>query len=144
MQYKHFLLVVFLSFFFLLIPGDNTAHAAFKHSSIKIFVMRADILTSSVIPSIPTNTSTYTATPSDTPTTTLQPLPAITLIFPISTETSTPTITPKPIIFTATSTPSAYENLSSLPSRVTLLLILIFILWIILVGFLIIYVRQFK
>jgi hypothetical protein len=144
MQFKHFLLVLVLWLFFLLIPGDNTAHAAFKQSSIKIFPMRSDVLASTVILSTPTNTSTHTATPADTPTTTLQPLPVITLIFPVSTETSTPTITPKPIYITATSTPSAFENLSSLPSRVSLLLILIFVLWIILAGFLIIYVRQFK
>jgi hypothetical protein len=144
MQFRHFLLVLFFSLFFLFAPGDNTAHAAFKKYSIKIFLLRSDVLASTVIPSTPTNTSTYTATPADTPTTTLQPLPVITLIFPISTETSTPTITPKSIYFTATSTPSAFENLSSLPSRVTLLLILIFVLWIILAGFLIIYVRQFK
>jgi hypothetical protein len=133
MQFRHFLLVLFFSLFFLFAPGDNTAHAAFKKYSIKIFLLRSDVLA-----------STHTATPADTPTTTLQPLPVITLIFPISTETSTPTITPKSIYFTATSTPSAFENLSSLPSRVTLLLILIFVLWIILAGFLIIYVRQFK
>jgi hypothetical protein len=144
MQFKHFLLILFFSLFFLFVPGDITAHAAFKQSSIKTFLMRSNVLASTVIPSTPTNTSTYTATPADTPTTTLQPLPVITLIFPISSETSTPTITPKPIYFTATSPPSAFENISSLPSRVTLLLILIFVLWIILAGFLIIYVQQFK
>jgi hypothetical protein len=144
MQYKHSILVVFLSFFFLLMPRNYTAHAAVKHPDDKIILMRSNILISSVVPGTPTDTSTYTTTPSDTPTTTLQPLPAITLIFPVSTETSTATITPKPIFITATSTPSAYGNFSSLPPRLTLLLVFLFILWIFLASFLIIYIRQFK
>src|SRR4030042_4436254 len=46
--------------------------------------------------STPVLTFTPSTTPSVTPTTTLMPLPAITLIFPASSNTSTVTITPVP------------------------------------------------
>jgi hypothetical protein len=82
-------------------------------------------------------------TPSDTPTTTLIPLPAITLIFPVSTPTPTATITPTP---TASETPQPRENtgLNNLSPRFKLLAVLIALLWLILIGFAILFIRQYR
>ena len=94
--------------------------------------------------STPSQTYTATVTPSVTSTPTLEPLPAITLLFPAP--TSTPISTVTPFQDTRTSTPSPTEDnvfLSATP-RMKTLAIIIAILWIFLVGFIVIYIRQFK
>jgi hypothetical protein len=92
----------------------------------------------------PTHTSTPTITPSITPTTTLEPLPPITLIFPASTRTTLPIITPKPANVTHTPLPTGDNYFSSISPRMKALVIVLVILWIFLAGFLVIYIHQFK
>ena len=140
MRYRQLFLIFFLSFHFL--PKNHTAHAAAYITAPKHLPMSSN--TQTVVPGIPTQTSTPTAIPTDTPTTTLLPLPVITLIFPISTSTSTTTSTPKLSEFTLTPTPSTLDELSSLSPRITLLIFLVIILWAFLITFLVIYIRQFK
>jgi hypothetical protein len=79
-----------------------------------------------------------------TATTTLIPLPEITLIFPVSTPTPTATITPT--LASPVETPQSLEQdgLKNLSPRFTLLAVLMAILWLILMGFVILYIRQFK
>jgi hypothetical protein len=72
------------------------------------------------------------------------PLPAITLIFPASTNTSTVTITPVPVSITETPRPSGGDELFTLSPRVRLLIIMLVALWMFLAGFVIIYIRQFR
>ena len=92
----------------------------------------------------PSQTFTPSATASQTPTTTLMPLPAITLIFPAATVTSTKTITPLPIPVTETPKPQDNAELLPLSPRLRVLLIFVVLLWIILAGFVILYIRQFR
>jgi hypothetical protein len=72
------------------------------------------------------------------------PLPAITLIFPASTNTSTVTITPVPVSITEAPRPSEGDKLFTLSPRVRLLTIMLVVLWMFLAGFVIIYIRQFR
>ncbi|MFZ0535043.1 MAG: hypothetical protein WAM09_17885, partial [Anaerolineales bacterium] len=95
-------------------------------------------------PGTPALTFTPSTTPSDTSTTTLMPLPAITLIFPASTNTSTVTITPVPVSITETPRPSGGDELFTQSPRVRLLTIMLVVLWMFLAGFVIIYIRQFR
>ncbi len=99
----------------------------------------------------PTNTSgapsqTYTAamTPSNTATTTLIPLPEITLIFPVSTPSATATVTLTPASPVETQQFSEESGFRNLSPRYKLLAVLIVILWLILIGFTILYIRQFR
>jgi hypothetical protein len=94
--------------------------------------------------STPAQTFTPTSTPSLSPTTTLMPLPAITLIFPASTKTSTATGTPEAQIGTGTPALSGDNDLFRLSPRLKVLTIVLVFLWLILVGFLIVYLRQFR
>jgi hypothetical protein len=94
--------------------------------------------------STPSQTFTPTMVPSDTATTTLIPLPAITLIFPKSTATPTATITPTPGSETSTPQPAESSGLNNLSPRFKLLAFLIVLLWLILIGFSILYIRQFR
>ena len=95
-------------------------------------------------PTIPSYTHTPSTTPTATPTTTLMPLPEITLIFPESTSTSTTTTTPRISSETPTSELPGGSELQSVYPRYSVLTVVIVILWLILAGFLIVYVRQFK
>jgi len=95
-------------------------------------------------PFMPSSTPSLTYTATVTPSPTLDPLPAITLLFPAPTNTQIATVTPLQAI--GTSTPSPTEDnvfLSSTP-RMKTLAIIIAILWLFLAGFLVIYIRQFK
>jgi hypothetical protein len=96
------------------------------------------------VSSTQSQTSTPSATPTVTPTTTLIPLPEITLIFPVSTPTPTVTITPTPALPVETPNPVEAGRLKNLSPRFKLLAVLISALWLILMGFVILYVKQFK
>jgi len=89
-------------------------------------------------------TNTPTDTPTITPTTTLIPLPAITLIFPAHTTTPEITQIPTPVISTATQIPDTENIFDSDYPRVRLLIIVLGLLWLILVSYLIIYIRHFR
>ncbi len=94
--------------------------------------------------STPSLTITPSSIPSLSPTTTLMPLPVITLIFPESTKTSTATVTPEAQIGTGTPALSGDNDLFRLSPRLKALSIVLVFLWLILVGFLIVYIRQFR
>ncbi len=108
------------------------------------------LITQSVTPSptgptnTPSQTDTPTLTPTETATTTLVPLPAITLIFPASTPTPTVTITSTP--GPATETPEAQVDtgIDTISPRYKFLAVLIALLWVILIGFAVLFVRQFR
>ena len=127
---KKLLAIIYLIIFFLLTIADgNGVHAA---------------TTSTPTQRTPSATETPTLTPSNTPTTTLMPLPAITLIFPASTTTGTPTITPVPPTATATPSPPSPADLATLSPRLKVLVVFVVLLWLILAGFAIIYIRQLR
>jgi len=90
----------------------------------------------------PSSTYTPTATPSPTSTTTLMPLPVITLIFPVTTSTPTTTISPQLVQGTVPSEPSTNGQNAPISPRIRVLGIVLVILWLILAGFIIIYIRQ--
>ena len=95
--------------------------------------------------STPSETSTITSTPSVSPTvtTTLAPLPSLTLLFPVRTPTPTftplPTFTPSPFPPTPTPTPKPDNHI---PLRICFLGGIIVMLWLILAGFLYVYLRR--
>lgn len=100
------------------------------------------------IPAGPTSTQTQTNTPAptstNTPTTTLMPLPDVTLIFPIATGTQTPS----QALFTQTpiGTPGMESGAKdeSLPPRYTILSIIIIFLWILLAGYMVVFLKHFR
>jgi hypothetical protein len=141
---KTFLAFGFFLLFILIAPNSDIAYAAVEHQFTQTSTFSTNTQTTTAIPGTPTHTLTPSATPSNTPTAPLLPLPAITLIFPVSTNTSTSTNTPRPTLFTQTPIPSNLNTLSVYSPRFTLLFILLFFLWIFLAGFLIIYIRQFR
>jgi hypothetical protein len=94
--------------------------------------------------SLQSQTNTPTDTPTVTPTTTLIPLPEITLIFPAYTTTPEITQIPTLVLPTATQIPDSENIYDSGYPRVRLLLIVLGLLWLILVSYLIIYIRQFR
>jgi hypothetical protein len=92
----------------------------------------------------PTQTATMLYTPSITPSTTLLPLPVITLIFPAYTTTNTVTATPQ-----FSPTPETTQSIdkskpSNLTPRLILLVGILIILWVVLAGFLVVFFRQLK
>jgi hypothetical protein len=87
---------------------------------------------------------TTSATPTGTATTTLIPLPEITLIFPIPSDTPTLTKTLFPVQLSQTPQPSENGVLDRLSIRFRYLITLLIILWVFLIGFAIIYVRQLR
>jgi hypothetical protein len=94
--------------------------------------------------STPSLTFTPSSTPTETPTTTLVPLPAITLIFPAPTNTSRSTITPVIASNINTAKPTEMVKVTNLTPRIKLLEIMVIGLWIFLVSFVIILIRQFR
>lgn len=94
--------------------------------------------------STPSQTYTATVTPSYTPSPTLEPLPAITLLFPAPTITPIVTVTPNQSIVTSTPSQTDENELISVNPRTKALSIIVAILWLFLAGFLVIYIRQFK
>jgi hypothetical protein len=105
-------------------------------------------LTSSITPTVtsgtPSQTYTPTTTPSPSATTTLIPLPVVTLIFPKKTPTPSPTITPTVIHEVEENQKSQESKVNFSSPRFRLLSVLVIFLWLILAGFLIVYIRQFK
>lgn len=87
---------------------------------------------------------TLLTTPTETATTTLIPLPEITLIFPIPTNTPTPTRTP--INSQLSQTPQSTDDtgVNHLSTRLRFLVAIIIVLWVFLMGFAIIYIRQLR
>jgi len=100
--------------------------------------------TPTVTSSTPAQTYTPSVTPSITPTTTLMPLPAITLIFPAPTITSIVTETHKSALGTQTPSHSDGSKLESVSPRMRVLSIILVIIWIILACFLVLYIRQLR
>ena len=88
-------------------------------------------------------TSTATITLSPTPTETLEPLPEITLLFPVFTPTSTSTPTPEPAILEATLAAETAAQRQPLPPDVLWVGFVIVLLWLLLAGFLIAFLRHF-
>ena len=92
----------------------------------------------------PSQATTPQATATITPSPTLMPLPAITLIFPVS------TASPTQFINQSTQESSQSTNIDKnietrkLPPRVKALTFLLVVLWLLLAIFLIIYLRQFR
>lgn len=105
------------------------------------------LVTGSVSPSptnVPTSTFTPSATPTLTPTTTLVPLPAITLIFPAQTSTPITTMAPTYVSILNTTNLSDRVEFTNLSPRLRLIAVILVFLWLLLVGFAIIFLRQFK
>jgi hypothetical protein len=86
-----------------------------------------------------TQAGTPEETQAGTPTTTLVPLPAITLIFPALTDTPTATFTPVSELLTDD---SVNKGKTVIPPRFRLLAAIIIVLWLILAGFAVIFIRQ--
>ena len=100
---------------------------------------------SATVPTGPTQTITPAYTPSQTPTTTLMPLPAITLIFPAFTATTTPvTAITQSSSISDINTSQDNSDRSVFSQRLKLLIIVVIILWVVLALFLVIYFRQVK
>ena len=105
---------------------------------------RSNPTPSATAPTGPTQTITPAYTPSQTPTTTLMPLPAITLIFPAYTATTTVTANPQSSSISDTNTSQDNSDRSVYSQRLKLLIIVVIILWVVLALFLVIYFRQVK
>jgi hypothetical protein len=89
----------------------------------------------------------FSPTPSETlvptPTTTLEPLPEITLLFPIFTPTGTSTPTPGQAVLAATLAAQSAADREPLPQEVQWVGFVIVLLWLLLAGFLILFIRYF-
>jgi hypothetical protein len=94
--------------------------------------------------STPSQTDTPTVTPSITPTTTLMPLPAITLVFPAPTITSSAITTPDTVQRTQTPNLTDESINKSISPRMKVITIALAFMWLFLAVFVIIYIRQFK
>lgn len=96
----------------------------------------------------PTNTSTQTYTPgptsTNTPTTTLMPLPEVTLIFPAATETLTPTKGPNSTTPVGTPEAASMAEDEKTPPRFRLLSIVLIFLWLLLAGYLVVFLKHFR
>jgi hypothetical protein len=89
----------------------------------------------------------FTPTPTDTltptPTTTLEPLPELTLLFPVFTPTATSTRTPEPTERAATQAAEARAAREPIPRDVQWVGFLVILLWLLLGGFLVAFIRYF-
>ena len=104
-------------------------------------------VTTQITPGItetPGNTLTEIPNATISPTTTLMPLPAITLIFPAVTSTPTATITPDAHTIKQTPASGLSEGDMNLPPRIKVLNIAVIIIWLLLAGFMIMLVRHFR
>jgi hypothetical protein len=142
---------VFLLTVFTLIVANRDSFTNLKFDFTNATATATQTVTGGFITQTPTGTSgtpSQTFTPSVTPTpsatTTLMPLPAITLIFPVKTGTPSPTKTPIPVITTETVEASEGGKFINSSPRMRLLAIILVFLWVILAGFLIVFIRQFK
>lgn len=94
--------------------------------------------------STPLNSVTPSGTQTITPTTTLVPLPAITLIFPAPTSTARVTPTQESISNLDYTVSADVMGENKISPRIQVLTVLMVILWLFLVGFVILFIRQFK
>ncbi len=136
--------IYFLLVCVLLITGTQSIHAEVMYLPTQSITPGTVTRSPTGPPLTPSHSSTPLMTPSMTATTTLIPLPEITLVFPASTPTPTVTITPTLLPYIETPKPVEEKGLNNLSPRVKLLVVLIAILWLILMGFAILYIRQFK
>ena len=89
-----------------------------------------------IVPIVPTETATLTSTP------TLAPLPSITLLFPLVTDTGTPTLAdPASPVQSINNSSSSSQNTGMSPD-VILLIGVIILIWILLGAFLYFYIRH--
>jgi hypothetical protein len=88
-----------------------------------------------------TLTPTVTLTP--TPTTTLEPLPELTLLFPVFSPTAIATPTPEPTALAATQAAETQAARNPLPREVQWVGFLVILLWLLLGGFLVAFIRYF-
>jgi hypothetical protein len=88
-------------------------------------------------------TATPTITLSPTPTDTLEPLPEITLLFPFFTPTSTWTPSPEPAALEATQSAETAAQRPPLPADLLWVGWVILLLWLLLAGFLVAFLRYF-
>jgi hypothetical protein len=118
---------------FLQYPGPETATATIK-TPTQVLPTQAGS---------PSPSPSVQATLASTATTTLVPLPAITLIFPVLTDTPTPTETPTG---QTPGNPGDDTNgrTAELSPRTRVLAIVIIVLWLVLIGFAIIFIRQVR
>lgn len=72
------------------------------------------------------------------------PLPEITLNFPVATSTPTITVSSLNAALAVTPAPSEVVEGQDLSARIKFLSVVLVILWLILAGFLVIYIRQLK
>lgn len=88
-------------------------------------------------------TATPTATLTPTPTTTLAPLPEITLLFPVFTPTVPATSSPEGAVLTAEQVVDDRSTMNQLPADVKWVGILVILIWLLLGGFLVAFIRYF-
>jgi hypothetical protein len=128
-----------------LTPGTPSA-ATFSPTPLQTFTSTPAITPGTATPTpLPTASPTLTETPTPTPTITLAPLPTLNLLFPIFTPTQTPSPTSTAAAVAALpGTLSAPLPLQSgdLPPHVELLAGLIILIWLMLGGFLIFYLKR--
>ena len=88
-------------------------------------------------------TPTLTDTLTPTPTITLEPLPELTLLFPVFSPTATATPTPEPTALAATQAAETQAARNPLPRDVQWVGFLVILLWLLLGGFLVAFIRYF-
>lgn len=131
-------------------PGGNASQSASPDSSTPSLTSTTGLITTQTqtLPPGPTNTSTQTYTPgptsTNTPTTTLMPLPAITLIFPVATETLTPVKDPNSTTPAGTPDAASITDDEKIPPRFRILSIVLIFLWLLLVGYLVVFLKHFR
>ena len=124
----------------------NSQHvqAKIQYELIATTVTITDSPSQAISSPTPALSSIPDSTPSITLTSTLLPLPAITLIFPAPTKTSTATITTVPAVITETPITTPSNEKSNLSPRYLLLEILLGFLWVFLIVFAVLFIRQLR
>jgi hypothetical protein len=118
------------------VPPSSTPNFSFPPTSTSLpsITLAPELTISETL--VPSDTITPTSTP------TLVPLPSITLLFPLTTDTGTPTPTNAPGAKLSVSDPSIPSSNSGLSPGVILLIAVILIIWILLGAFLFFYIRR--
>jgi hypothetical protein len=88
-------------------------------------------------------TASPTITRTPTPTTTLEPLPELTLLFPAFSPTATATSSPEPAALAETQAVETQASRNPLPREVQWVGFLVVLLWLLLGGFLVAFIRYF-
>jgi len=129
-------------------PGGTAIQSTAPDSSTPSLTSTTGLTTTQTLPPGPTNTQTQTYTPgptsTSTPTTTLMPLPAVTLIFPFVTETLTPAKEPNSTIPAGTPDAASMADDEKIPPRFRILSIVLIFLWLLLVGYLVVFLKHFR